>query len=931
MNDDTQNTAGSRRASVEDSLEMHCRTLRDRGLSVEQAQELMAQLAPFIAHAREVGLDAACGDIPAFQRLLRKQKVDRDDARRFVAAAQGFADWQRGVVPELTEERIAELERLSQVEGAPIPSDRNADVVIGAMHWDTTADVSEAIACHLAAFHGIAAKDACALKVTDVDWPTGSLQVREDPKYVISLDEWLSKALARLTAERGPEDSLLVNERGEALTPRRLQQRVAGRVESLESRLSEPVTLERLRDHAAYWMLDNGGTLEDVARAFGYGRVATARRRFGSEPWAYLADREGNWFSAGAAALAEGVEVEDIARWVAGGLRHERHGDRVFVRKEDVRQRRRRPAGRSRPVLHFAADQEADPPTNELATDLAADFGALFGADGPDGVQQAVERLSGRTQPVAPPPGDELFAELTRLAGPILAKIGRLRERPSKRDHAGARIVSALGLKSRVPNPPVPPDYATLHAWFVNSSGGVRELHATVVALDASPPDAGLRNIALGQFHSGLAVQTLSRLLSKPEQAADLWLLVDRYYDELIAHLNAAGTHYGIPEARMNKVGVGCVLYAFFVALLAASPELELPPKGSVRRHEDLLFEALTQWLLLTLSAAKAIPLGQDGALLHAPVIANLEDQVVFIAEFLSRWERTERFRRSAWAFRVVPGVSVFDIIRYVGAGGARGMGFQDPHAQAAVNHLLYLSKRPTERLLLPHGGLPSETLQWLLYVLYLPLLNSQYKEVLDRLGESTDRKPDDLESLAPPDWPERVRSLCYRSWEAFDFRRGAAEEAPEGRVPGTAYTRYLLARARREFSALAKELLARVLEVTANDPGTLAQSQQHSIASLPHSSSPVDGAPLYPTVDLPDGTQFLTTWWAGRGTGMSQRWVQMHTEELNGQRAGEVIQDADELERKGLSPDQWLIPMNGLELAVTRTHTPPPSNTNQG
>ena len=681
------------------------RVLKDRGFSEVDVMARMALLSFFEAHARSLGVPSACEQLKRFRRKLRRKGLSKRVLDRCLKATREFCEWQAHSTKPLTEERIRELEQLSQREGAAVPEERLADAVLRAIAQRDPAETVDAVAVYFAGYHGLAARDICGLRVGDVHVKHAAPRARAEPRYVIEADEWLQDALLKVIGDREASEPLLTSERGTPLTPRRLQQRLSRYASELAGDdTRESFTLECLRDHAARWMLENGGTLREIATAFGYPRVASARRRFGSEAWEYLGDRESNWFTLEAAAEAEGLSAEQLRTWVEQDMRHERRGERLYVRKEDVREFGRRPVPSGRPVGRAA---EAGPEVADTCDEPVApapdarderfiealqgvlDFGT------PEEWGQAFEDFGKLIQPPESPRPRQLFVELTERTGPILEGLGEARRDMPGPGAAADRLQQVLGRRPEVSEEHSTADCADLLAYFLDVSAIARGLTAgvgTTVDLELGSP---VRVGFLRLLDSGHGVRQFESLLRFPREAASFWMLVDRYYDDIKAHLTAAGSYYGILDKNLEAVGPGCLLYAFFLGVLAASAWSPEETPGSIQTPQDLVFECLTYHLFILLNACAVIPLNTRGELLDAPVITHISDDMAFAQAFCSRWERLRPFRRGPWSFHVVPAVSVFDIVRYRDL-AARGRGAPlDKTAQAAANYLLYLSKVP--------------------------------------------------------------------------------------------------------------------------------------------------------------------------------------------------------------------------------------------
>ena len=90
--------------------------------------------------------------------------------------------------------------------------------------------------------------------------------------------------------------------------------------------------------------------------------------------------------------------------------------------------------------------------------------------------------------------------------------------------------------------------------------------------------------------------------------------------------------------------------------------------------------------------------------------------------------------------------------------------------SHAASNHLLYLIKLPAERLVLDAHSPPTEPMKWIICLMYMPIMNAEYKRVVEHLADGLGWAPEGLAEMGPPSLPEDARNVVYRAIEGDDL-----------------------------------------------------------------------------------------------------------------------------------------------------------------
>lgn len=810
-----------------------------------------------------------------------------------------LADWLDGTVKPLTEQRVAELAALAGLSGVAVPDAGDVHLLLKtAEGMNTPESIQLAVAIYLAAFRGLKTTRICELKAGAIDWSGGTGCLAVQPKYRFALSEWEAFYLAYVTFWSSPTDPILQATEGQPLRPRYLRKQLAECVASLGDRLSEPLTLERLRDHAAYWCLDNGGTVQDVATMLGYTRVAGARRRFGGEAWAYLADREGNWFTLQAAAAAERRPAEELVAWTAAGLRHEQREGRVYVRKEDVRDFGGRPTPGIAPRQRSRGEVAVEPSglAPEVQSSPLIAFVAAVGYEQPFDPELTEELLARRDVHA----GAQL-KDLHDRVGGVLAELVRLRE-TCPASTCAERVCAALGVPGLPPELRRATEFSDLRAVLMYVTPLWRGLDANLREVDFDRP--GLASQLIAQtFHSPAGLDHFASTLDDPLGQAAFWLLVDRYLPRLQAHVEAIKRLHGVIREEFEPVWTGCLAYSFFVSVFAASPDVRVDPTWSAPEPETILFESLRYWLVLTLNGCGALQPRPRRELSFGRSFAREPDDQRFVEAFEDRWRSSLRYRRPPLSFDVVPTVSPFDIVRYAHLTFGRvGLG-KKKIAQEATDHLVYLSKLPPSRLLLPPERLSVGPLRTLLYLAYHPLLEAQLNAAIRDAAQARNVDREAIGELLSPSLPETSRAMFDRAWSAFDFTRGTDKDGLVGSDPGSlaAFSSYLKINAQWHFRKLCRK--------SARRPAASLEGLGHGpVATQNASDMAAENSFLMDLVGA-FGHAYIRIEWAVELTGESACWLQRRARELGAVRAGDRLNDEGRLVDPNLPPATYLLP----------------------
>jgi hypothetical protein len=597
------------------------------------------------------------------------------------------------------------------------------------------------------------------------------------------------------------------------------------------------------------------------------------------------------------------------------------------VRKTDVRGFMRRPRPPRPPLTE---EEKAEITKRIIPHPLFDALGAGGGGAADETLEDVLADLMANPPAAEPPSYAERFTELTEAVKPALWRLWKLRQKSRRAEDGAKRVSLALELPVHTALHEVASDFLELRKLLcveANYFGVVDTLVRTVRDFE---PDSWVRRSWLGLFDSVLGVDQLCTVLRSEQGAAAFFLLVDRYSEELQADLAAARDYYGVTKEAMDQKAPGCLLYAFFLALLLADPAIPLDPRGPIATHEELMLEFVPRWLCNLLWRAGAVPAGPPGAFGRAPRITHLADDG-FIEAFQERWRELSRYRRGAWSYRVLPALSMADLARYRGL--MFGKGEPDSVLRGVLNYMLYLAKlAPGRPLCAPIHS--AQTSAWYVYALHLPVVEQEYTRVMEDMATEKDCGPEELERLVPGAMGKEVRDLCLAAVAAFSFARGgAADGGTSGEGPGTAFVTYLRRRAQRYLVELGKRVRAADSEGSASAPEALAEhipdpcwTPGGEVSGIPLclDGTGIEAATMVPMVVGPDGQRYVTTWWAAQLSGRSQRWVQQHARELGARRAAEVFATRGDAVAWGLKEDHYLFPYDGELADRIRGFRPP-------
>jgi len=884
---------------------------RKRGLGEAGCQQIGEALRPLLlglARAFDAGGRLRAS---AVRELAGRTRGRSALAKRQRAALLDLAEWVEHETPPLTDERVVELAALAKRPGVPVPNSADVALLLREAEVRGTPEGTQlAVAIYLAAYRGLKATEICDLKAPAIDWSLKTVSMREPQPYVFAMDEWEEHRLRQLVDERAPTNLVFRTKEGNPLRPRYLQQQLTQLAKPLGKRLAEPLTLERLRDHAAYWCLDHGGAMRDVATVLGYARVADARRRYDGEAWAYLADREGQWFTVEAAAATEQMAVPTLDAWKAQGLAFEQRGEQVYVRKEDMRVfGATPPPGAQPPGLWLGAPGDDEVTPRGQDSPIVQFLKAL----GPDPYLNAGAREALLAPWLWEPPQE--WADLLDKVKPVFDALRDLQDKVKPvfdalqylRREAGKatseeRVACALDLGSIRVRPHGSGDFAYLRGLLMYQHPCWRGLDANLRGVNFSQPSVAL-DLITEMVNSPQGVNFMSELLDDVVAEASFWMLVDRHLPHLLRCVEAIKRSHGVVGERFEPVWMGCLVYSFFVSVFAASPEVRVDPAWSAPEPETILFETLRYWLVLTLNACGALQPRPRRELSLGSSFAREPDDQRFVEAFEDRWRSSLRYRRPPWSFDVVPIVSPLDIVRYAHLTFRRsGLG-RKKTAQEATDHLMYLSKLPPRRLLLPPDHLPLGPLRTLLYLAYHPLLQAQFNAAIRDAAQAHNVDRGAIEELLPPSLPEASRALFDQAWSAFDFTRGTDKDGSGGSDWGSlaAFSSYLKKSAEWHFRKLCHE--------SAGHPTASLEKLGHDPVATQSASDMAVELSFFTDMVGASGQAYIRVEWAVELTGESACWLQRHAHELGAVRAGTRINAEGRLVDPNLPPDTCLLP----------------------
>jgi hypothetical protein len=466
----------------------------------------------------------------------------------------------------------------------------------------------------------------------------------------------------------------------------------------------------------------------------------------------------------------------------------------------------------------------------------------------------------------------------------------------------------------------------------MGSTPALRFLESSVGSIDFSQPDLTWQ-LVVSQLHSPQGMDVLQEALQDPSARTAFWLLVDRHLERLEAGLQAATALYGVKKEVMQRAGVGCLLYSFFAGVVAASPAVHVDRRWSAREPETILWEAFSHWLLVTLHACGALRTDHHGNLWNAPWSARIGDVRAFVAEIEKRWEASCRYRRGPCSFDALPIVFSLDLARYAAITYSRVALGKREIVEEMSGRLLYLTKLPPARLLLPPQFLNAPDLKWIVYLAYVPQLRSEFRQTIARLCAAKDLHAWTAVDHWPPDLPETCLHLVDLACEGFSFWYRTGQTGKPNSLPQAArrFAAYLGKAVRREFQRSAAKVVE-ALEAEEYPDEAGAPEEEQKPQARPVRTSPARGGDPASAAGAEDDTDYESTWlspdllrvhviWgddnmeyitvpsATRRFGFEARWLQRHVGVLGGVRVGEVVSELGRLLDEGLTRDAFLLP----------------------
>jgi site-specific recombinase XerC len=883
------------------------------GYRPEAATERCWWVAPLILRAKAEGLEAACRSLRAITMELRREGMEDDLAKTSLHEMKAFVAWLGGERPALTAERVAYLEGLAGKAGAALPARLPLEALQGLLAGNGLAAAQDGCVILLVGTLGLSAEDVCALRVGDFSLPGRSLTVRSRVLREQSLSDSLANTLTLLVLGRGADEPLVTNGKGEALEPKALRKRLTALWKTLAG-VDATWTLERLRDHAARGVLSSGFGWDEVAQAMGLADARAAKRRFAGEAWEYCADRDGQWFTLEAVAQAEAVAADQLREWMGEGLPHLEREGRVYLRRPDLYVfGEQLPADGDGDGAEGSSGERRfswEPQVTVDQAEALLQFGAVLQdearADERQAAYAAFAATVGREEERD---GAWLMGAIGEVGRAGLDRLARARKPKARPEDALQRACTAAGLKT-APQPPEDMTYEGLRSALIGSSSELRVLAQAVQTAQAGEPGDPLAEGARGLLHTPPGVTVLYRALSDPAQAVWFWLLVDRRWATFQNARNAARAYYVLGNRAAAELLPGCAPYAFFVAVLVAGPSaLQLVAHPSADSLEDLLAEAMVQWLAQLLVAARAIPLNTRGDRLFGPSPRSLPSEAQFQREFIAHWDGSEKFRRRRWSYWALLALSAEDTIRFCYHSTARGSDTSRRVRQEVRAYLLYQAKLPPQALLLHPAGRDAQFRLDLLYLAHLHLLQREWARMLRGAATTLGSSGDDLSELVPPDAAQQVRELCHKAAQAFDYSRGAVQEGRR-----TAFWTYLSKHLEGYLKTVSVHLAKAAVDTGSSLQEATARGDEELDTWFPGLYLPMHlvGTTLAYHQGT-DGEQYVTAATASILRGWTRRRLQQLGPELGARRAEEVFPDAVARLEEGLARKQWLFPVGCL------------------
>lgn len=850
---------------------------------------------------------------------------------------------------------------------------RRADILLLLAAPDVTTPIGlrDAIMFGLMVDHGLTPEELCSLRWSQFDVDTHQLSVpgRAAHIYEPCLADDLLRLREQAEAQNG-EAPIFTSQRGGTLTPHGVAQRVDSYCADLGDRLTERLTPRRLREYAIAQraMRTSPEDVEGFAAALGFRTVEGARRRWQQAWGEHDAVLLRGLLPLEEAAQTGGLDADTLRAWAAEGMPHDtdERGE-VLVSLAAVQEWGARPRSGGRWVGAPRPPYGGEAPAEEEAAlpPAAQALVGLIGATNEEefaGAWRAYKEHSTRTSKVdvkaelmaigrtfavealalSATMGETEGEPLTRSALALLLYGRTDWDLPEDATEAGydERFLAGRQLLVSTSRALRLADMAVRQAW----EGHDEMMRAAEEALLRSPgprDEAGAaeraqavsngasRELALRMLDSPLSFRLWDELCAQSVSLVRLLLLVRPLGADLRRRADAAAHYYGLPEdADAEEAAFGALGHAILTAVLCAHPEAVERTReqtGAVSGARVFVLEHVKVSLIALLGAAGLLPAGVDHYALSAPPLLAIDDEGKFCRAVESRWEELQEYRDGTWDYLVLPKLGDADLLKYhrlVFTSKQRG----DARVACEVSdYLVYLLKASPQALFLTTGRVGVARMREVLLLPFMPLINSQYAEMIKEIAELTDREPRDLHELVSAELATRVERAAMRLWISFDFVRGSGRSGPSPWGRGsTSFAAYLEAGIRRIFrweqSRLARSLLWADRPLDGDEAGTdLGESgpKPPRTGALAARAKLVGGGGenlAVLSVEGPDGEEYLTTFWASVYVDCSERQLRSIDEHLRPRRVADVFGDNVPRNLGRLPPDGRLYRRQDLD-----------------
>jgi len=896
--------------------------------------------------------------------------------RRRLVAARGFLAFLAGAGQVAPEAQAAiELPVLEAAEGGPPPA-QDVCLLLNAPDVTTSSGLRDAVMLRLMAEHGLTPGELSALRWRHLDPDTYELSVpgREAGLRERSLGDDLLRLREQAHAQ-AEEAPIFASRRGGGLTSHGIAQRVDHYCAQLGDRLGERLTARRLREHAIAQraLRTSSEHVASFGKALGFGTVEGARRRW-QQAWdQHEASLYRDQLPLAEAAQASELAPDTVLEWAAGGMPHttDERGE-VFVSLAAVHEwgARPRPGGRRvSPPRPLRGDQapaeEADalPPAAEAVLGLIGatnqeEFARAWRAYGEHSADPAPVDVKARLMAI----GSAFATEDLALE----AVLSELEDESLTRNESG--FVGSGAMAGDLPEDETATGY---DEWFLTDrqvwisaspalrladlavrqawEGHQEMMRAAEEALLRTPQSGGeagpaeraqagsngaSRELALRLLDSALSFRLWDELSAQLLSLVRLLLLVRPLRADLRRRADAAAEYYGLSTAsEAEKVAFGALAHATLTAVLSACPEAVERTReqtGAASGARVFVLEHVKVNLIALLGAAGLLPVGVDHYALSAPRLLAIEDDGEFCRAVESRWQELQTYRDGAWDYLVLPKLAEADLLRYHRLVFAPKHGRDTRIAREVADYLVYLLKASPQRLLLTTDWVGVGHMRKVLLLLFMPLINSHYAQMIREIAELTDRERRDLHELVSVELGPRVERAAMRLWASFDFVRGSERSGPSPPGRGsTSFAAYLAAGIRRVFQREQPRLLRSLVWADRPLDGDEAGADIEETDPRPPRRNVLDSrAKLVGeggehlavlSVEGPDGQEYLTTLWASVCVDCSARQLRSLDEQLQPRRVAEVFGDKVPRELRGLPPDSRLYRRQDLDHQAVR------------